>query len=436
MTWSRGDLWACGSLFIQAIPWTKLTKIPSVIKAASRIASAVNAWMKAKEKARKIIEMAKKARELARKAKEAKRKAAERAAQLRKKAKEAATRKAKAAARKTGNAVQKTQKAAAKKAEPKPRQARAKDESSGKTQESSESSGESSGEGIGCKTPNSFVPGTLVLMADGTTKPIEDIENGDKVLATDPETGETAVETVTAEILGKGVKHLVKVEITTPDGTTAEVTATDGHPFWVPELGDWIDATDLKTGQWLRTSAGTYVQITAIERWTAQRATVHNLTVSDLHTYYVLAGESAVLVHNCGATQVEYGGDNLSRVAIQARKDNGWLSGGRNVAVVAYENGEGAMDYIVRRSSGRHSERLAIEAWSALGLDDDSLKGIYTELEPCGSDYQNCSAWLGKNAPGGVPVTYSFSYGPDRAGRRSGMNALKRGLTAIRRGLL
>ncbi|MFK0116140.1 ricin-type beta-trefoil lectin domain protein [Streptomyces sp. NPDC090994] len=328
---SRGDLWACGSLFIQAIPWTKLTKIPSVIKAASRIASAVNAWMKAKEKARKIIEMAKKARELARKAKEAKRKAAERAAQLRKKAKEAATRKAKKDAQKTGNAVQKTQKTEAKQAEPKPRQARAKDESSGKTQESSESSGESSGEssegssgeGIGCKT-NSFVPGTLVLMADGTTKPIEDVENGDKVLATDPETGETAVETVTAEILGKGVKHLVKVEITTADGTTAEVTATDAHPFWVPELGEWIDATDLKPGQWLRTSAGTYVQITAIERWTVQRATVHNLTVSDLHTYYVVAGATPVLVHNCNTTVGRW----MSEDEYQAMSDTGKVQAG------------------------------------------------------------------------------------------------------------
>ncbi|WTA40547.1 HINT domain-containing protein [Streptomyces sp. NBC_00846] len=61
-----------------------------------------------------------------------------------------------------------------------------------------------------------------------------------------------------------------------------------------------MKATDLHAGQWLQTSAGTYVQITAIERWTAQTATVHNLTVSDLHTYYVLAGASPVLVHNCG----------------------------------------------------------------------------------------------------------------------------------------
>ncbi|MER7316570.1 MULTISPECIES: HINT domain-containing protein [Streptomyces] len=60
-----------------------------------------------------------------------------------------------------------------------------------------------------------------------------------------------------------------------------------------------MDATDLQAGAWLRTSTGTYVQITAVERWTATTSAVHNLTVSDLHTYYVLAGATPVLVHNC-----------------------------------------------------------------------------------------------------------------------------------------
>ncbi|MFD4034318.1 polymorphic toxin-type HINT domain-containing protein [Streptomyces sp. NPDC058637] len=152
---------------------------------------------------------------------------------------------------------------------------------------------------------NSFVPGTKVLMADGSTKQIEEVRNGDKVLATDPKTGKTDVETVTAEIKGEGSKRLVEVtlDIDGDQGSATEtVTATHNHPFWVPEIGEWIDATDLKTGQWLKTSAGTYIQVTAIERWTAQRAVVHNLTVSDLHTYYVLAGATPVLVHNCGGT--------------------------------------------------------------------------------------------------------------------------------------
>lgn len=39
--------------------------------------------------------------------------------------------------------------------------------------------------------PNSFVPGTRVLMAGHQTKPIEDVRIGDRVIATDPQTGRT-----------------------------------------------------------------------------------------------------------------------------------------------------------------------------------------------------------------------------------------------------
>ncbi|MEV5310199.1 polymorphic toxin-type HINT domain-containing protein [Streptomyces sp. NPDC052610] len=152
---------------------------------------------------------------------------------------------------------------------------------------------------------NSFTPDTRVLMADGATKEIEDVDIGDKVLATDPETGETQAETVTAEIKGRGVKHLVKVTLDVDGGqgeAAASVQATDGHPFWVAELAAWVDATDLAPGQSLRTGAGGRVQITAVERWVALDTQVHNLTVSDLHTYYVLAGATPVLVHNTGGS--------------------------------------------------------------------------------------------------------------------------------------
>ncbi|KAK1183177.1 polymorphic toxin-type HINT domain-containing protein [Streptomyces sp. NBS 14/10] len=152
------------------------------------------------------------------------------------------------------------------------------------------------------KACHSFIPGTKVLMADGTAKPIEDVKIGDKILATDPKTGKTTTKTVTAEIKGEGLKHLVKITLDL-DGKrgnkTASVTATDSHPFWVPELNEWIDAKDLQPGQWIRTSAGTRIQITALKHWT-QQAKVHNLTITDLHTYYVLAGSTPVLVHNSG----------------------------------------------------------------------------------------------------------------------------------------
>ncbi|BCB79618.1 hypothetical protein Pflav_060280 [Phytohabitans flavus] len=49
-----------------------------------------------------------------------------------------------------------------------------------------------------CKRANSFAPGTHVLMADGSTKPIEDVEVGEEVVATDPITGRTEAKAVTA----------------------------------------------------------------------------------------------------------------------------------------------------------------------------------------------------------------------------------------------
>ncbi|MDG4762729.1 polymorphic toxin-type HINT domain-containing protein [Solwaraspora sp. WMMD406] len=149
-----------------------------------------------------------------------------------------------------------------------------------------------------CK--NSFIPGTPVLMADGTTKPIEQVEVGDTVLATDPETGETAPKQVTDTITGNGEKNLVAITIQDNE-PTATIVATDKHPFWIPELNEWVDAADLVVGQLLRTAAGTHVQITAIRAWNETR-TVHNLTIADIHTYYVMSGDTPVLVHNCGGS--------------------------------------------------------------------------------------------------------------------------------------
>uniref|UniRef100_UPI002739F252 polymorphic toxin-type HINT domain-containing protein n=1 Tax=Symbioplanes lichenis TaxID=1629072 RepID=UPI002739F252 len=154
-----------------------------------------------------------------------------------------------------------------------------------------------------CPWPrNSFAAGTAVVMADGTTKPIEQVRVGDKVLATDPTTGRTETREVTAQIIGSGTKQMVELTVDT-DGTsgdeTGTITATEGHPFWAPDLGRWVDAGKLRPGSLLRTSAGTYVQVSATRHWTAD-ATVYNLTVDGLHTYYVFTAGANVLVHNQG----------------------------------------------------------------------------------------------------------------------------------------
>src|SRR5437868_8506058 len=85
------------------------------------------------------------------------------------------------------------------------------------------------------KACNSFVPDTRVAMADGTTKPIQDVEVGDQVIATDPETGKSEAKPVIALITSKGAKNLVQITIDI-DGQRGDKTgiiiATGTHLFW------------------------------------------------------------------------------------------------------------------------------------------------------------------------------------------------------------
>ncbi|MER5972988.1 polymorphic toxin-type HINT domain-containing protein [Streptomyces sp. NPDC002055] len=222
------------------------------------------------------------------------------------------------------------------------------------------------------KACNSFTPGTGVLMADGTTKPIEDVEIGDKVIATDPKTGKTTIKTVTAEIKGKGLKHLVRLTLDL-DGDkgskTASVTATDGHPFWLPEIHSWIDASDLRTGQWLRTSAGTRVQITAVKKW-AQQAAVRNLTVSDVHTYYVLAGATPVLVHNSNCPTASKYEDITSPGARMLNKstDVGPVKFGKNLEANGWARTDKGPNIMYEKDGARYFLRgkaNSHEGWTA-----------------------------------------------------------------------
>ncbi|MFF7068680.1 polymorphic toxin-type HINT domain-containing protein [Streptomyces pseudovenezuelae] len=145
-----------------------------------------------------------------------------------------------------------------------------------------------------------FLAGTDVLMADGTTKDIENIKLGDEVKATDPRTGETGPRKVTRLIITEHDKHFNELSIATEDGIE-KLTATFEHPFWSPSEDDWVDAGALKPGMTLLTDEGDTVIVTGNRAFT-KYARTYNLTVDDLHTYYVLAGETPVLVHNsnCG----------------------------------------------------------------------------------------------------------------------------------------
>ena len=137
----------------------------------------------------------------------------------------------------------------------------------------------------------SFSADTEVLMADGTTKPIAEIEIGDMVLAYDPETGERGPREVTH--LWVHQDQMLDLDL---DG--ARVTTTEDHPFWNATDRTWQDAQLLDSGDLVLTADGGTVTVAGLDWSTTFTGTAYNLTVDDIHTYYVQAGDHEILVHN------------------------------------------------------------------------------------------------------------------------------------------
>ena len=141
----------------------------------------------------------------------------------------------------------------------------------------------------------SFSGITGVLMAGGSTKPIEEVEVGDQVWATDPETGEEGARTVT---------HLwVHFDTLTTFSTEAgDVVTTEDHPFWNATDRAWQGPQDFDAGDQVRTADGQLVTAGALDVDSSYAGLAYNLTVDDIHTYYVEVGTADVLVHNTGAS--------------------------------------------------------------------------------------------------------------------------------------
>jgi RHS repeat-associated protein len=144
---------------------------------------------------------------------------------------------------------------------------------------------------------NSFSADTPVLMADGTTQPIGDLRPGDHVLSTDPTTAGTSSRQVTATHINRD-GDLLDVTVSTGIGR-AILHTTQNHPFWDATTAAWTPAVQLHPGDKLHSQGSLDATIIDIQP-TAGTNDMHNLTVADVHTYYVVAGDTPVLVHNCG----------------------------------------------------------------------------------------------------------------------------------------
>jgi RHS repeat-associated protein len=271
----KGDIGACVMTVVGSLPWGKIFKAKKIAEALWKAGKAVLKFIEEIKWAKAILRGAEKAAEAAKAAAAAAAKAAAERAAAVKAAAERAAKKAADEAAARAKALAAKAKAATKKGA---------------------SGADDAAEDLGRSCRHSFVAGTPVLLADGTRMPIEQTQAGDTVLATDPVSGQTEARQVTRTIRTDDDKSFV--DVTVRDGTGQHtITTTEHHPFWSVSQGRWIDAGELRSGELLRTSAGTYVQVGAVRRYQAEQIT-YDLTVDTTHTYYAVAGSTPVLVHN------------------------------------------------------------------------------------------------------------------------------------------
>ncbi|MEU7059926.1 LamG-like jellyroll fold domain-containing protein [Streptomyces sp. NPDC046197] len=81
------------------------------------------------------------------------------------------------------------------------------------------------------------------------------------------------------------------------DDLGARLTTTFHHPFYDETRSAFVDAQHLTAGDVLQTPTGT-AEVTGVRLYHAHTIT-YDLTIGTLHTYYVEAGDTPVLVHNC-----------------------------------------------------------------------------------------------------------------------------------------
>jgi large repetitive protein len=210
-----------------------------------------------------------------------------------------------------------------------------------------------------CLTPHSFTGNTPVLMAGGTVKPIDQIHAGEQITNAAPN-GTTETHTVdkvivtttdhdfaalsitpvhapsgdvraaTAATEGNGLGSGARAKISsaavaaamllapataqpthanaaqaTTTAPAAVLTTTYHHQFYDVTTNQWTQAENLKTGDLLQTPTG-YALVEGVQIYHAN-TTTYDLTIDGLHTYYVEAGSTPVLVHNYNVTGVGCG---------------------------------------------------------------------------------------------------------------------------------
>ncbi|MET9657542.1 polymorphic toxin-type HINT domain-containing protein [Streptomyces sp. NPDC006510] len=143
---------------------------------------------------------------------------------------------------------------------------------------------------------DSFEAGTPVL-TDAGPEPIENIRTGDRVRNDMPGSAALQEHTVAGVVVTDTDRDFVELTVSGPRGA-GTVRSTAHHLFYDATTAAWTRAADLEPGHRIQTTGGGSATVQEARAYSATVRT-YNLSVDGVHTYYVLAGDTPVLVHNC-----------------------------------------------------------------------------------------------------------------------------------------
>lgn len=147
-----------------------------------------------------------------------------------------------------------------------------------------------------CVKPHSFAAGTGVRMADGTVEPIQDVRVGDEISNAVPGTTGTEQHRVEQVHTTTTDTDFTDLTVQTPDGQNT-ITGTQNHPYYDLSANAFVEASKLGVGDRLQSTSGAIGTVLKVRNYTGSMVT-YDLTIDGLHTYFVVAGNTPLLVHN------------------------------------------------------------------------------------------------------------------------------------------
>ncbi|MEV6547817.1 LamG-like jellyroll fold domain-containing protein [Streptomyces sp. NPDC051597] len=198
---------------------------------------------------------------------------------------------------------------------------------------------------------HSFGGATTVVLASGVTRRISEIKVGDFVLTAEPGKEKKEPHKVTEVHVTTHDKDFVKLTVATKDGArTIDTTAL--HQFYDATAKAWTRAKDLKAGDEFQTGDGSAARVVDASVYSDHKVT-YDLTVDGLHTYFVEAGDTPLLVHNCKYRE-------RAREIWGAEPDAFYKKNVSTVAVVRASTPHGPVDLIAGSGDGLTAAQASV----------------------------------------------------------------------------